>query len=280
MIGQPFTMTDVFSKEFISETLISFLPSNNVYHNEASKLLLMTYSYNFLTFYNIDITVILVLNINEPIIKKIKDLEKKIKSPNNQEVHIITFLEEGFSNKKDNIIYIKIDDFIKRSERNGVSKNNFHNLKLREFLDNIKYKKPNFMIGQLENLADFLSREFISKTLFSFLPSKIKYSKLLLTFHDNDFVTLYNKRVSIILVFNINETTLKKIKKRKDIIKFNNNQELYVISFLEVELSEQKDGIIYLKINDFIKLTVKNGISETNYNLYKLRQLLENKSSY
>ena len=128
------------------------------------------------------------------------------------------------------------------------------------------------LIPTLKKLFDI---QFMKESFYSFLPTEKPYSDFLAINYDNDFFTLSNSNVFVILLL---QTDKKIIAKIKDKLNFILNREKYIVSFEKSEFEDEFDKIIYINIDDLIEHSVKNGTCENNiYNL-KLKEVFGDKT--
>ena len=130
---------------------------------------------------------------------------------------------------------------------------------------------PNF----IPELKDLLYIHFIQEAFYNFLPTDKPHTDLLIVNNDNDFFTLSNESVYVVLLINIEERVIEKIKDR---LNFIFNREIHIVSFDKPELENKFEEITHINIEDLIEYAVNDVVSVNNCFLYKLRQVFDLKS--
>jgi hypothetical protein len=113
--------------------------------------------------------------------------------------------------------------------------------------------------------------DFIAKSFFQVLVKDAKYSKLLIQ-ENNDFFTLSNENLYIVLFLKTNNEIIEIVDEK---LKYIFNRTILLTSLKETEIESKFGKIINIKGKDIISKAVENGISKNSLYLIKLNEIIK-----
>lgn len=122
----------------------------------------------------------------------------------------------------------------------------------------------------ISNLKKLFDIQFIKESFYSFLPTEIPYSDLLVVNNNNEFFTFSNSNVFVILLLQTDKKVIENVKEKLSLIY---NREKYIVSFVKTEFEK----VIYIDIDDLIEHSVKIGACENNLFNFKLKEIFGEK---
>lgn len=123
------------------------------------------------------------------------------------------------------------------------------------------------LIPELKKIFDI---QFIKDSFYSFLPTEKPYSSLLVINNKDEFFTISNADIFVVLLLQNSDDIFEKI---TDKLEFVFNRDKYIVSFEKSEIAKKFDEVMHLGIDDIIAHSEKNGVCENNLFNIKLKEI-------